>query len=82
MSFHSLGIEEQYQEVAKQKEDKETELSDVQAVLDALIIKIEKANKQLTDYKQIEEEAMDVSETLPAAIKELEDRLSAINQLL
>lgn len=68
--------------MAKQKEEKEMMLSDIQADLNALIIRIEKASKQLTDYAKTEDEAMEVSETYPTTIKTLEDRLSAIDQLL
>ena len=74
--------EEEHQKVATVKNDKEAELSDIQASLDALIVQAEKANQELSDCRQMEDEADTTISTLPDTIRKLEERINAISQLL
>lgn len=68
-------LEEEYQACAHRREEKENILNDARAELEAMIAEVEQHTKRLSQLKQKEESAKDMSISHPDNISQLKDRI-------
>ena len=81
-SLFSPAVEEEYQQLHQQLTEKETEAADLRVAVDRLVLEAEQLNSKLAELVKKGVEATKVVESYPDKIAVMEQRLTAIDELL